>query len=396
MDFDVTKSKVVPFSLPEQEIGTRFLCFLNEGESAPLDVTHKATILEIKRRLYPVRCFDVVFTAQWEARSIWEHTETYTEYQPKIVYIDWNGREHDEPGADYTDYTGKYTRVRMQSDAIKRPWRPMEKTVPVKKKRTMIDRVEDTFGQVPPSRSFQPIITYQKPEESFAKWIGRLVQEGQYEKYRPELVDGCDVDDLIESHAFAKKIAVSNAEDVALHKCRAQIPGNRYEDLHYSVDIRDCPMEIVLLPYYRIRYEYQGQEYACWLGGKAGSGFFYYKRPVDENLAAEKEQATEELRARKKERLVLGALICIVAPFISVVLMFTIGRFAFALFVIAEAVLIYKFVGVHDTIKAGRQALENRQSRLKEKRAAIAAIVRDPSTSEEEKRQRVQTILNQP
>ena len=63
--------------------------FTYKDEHAPLDIAYQAKVQKMERHFYPNRYFDVSYSAQWDALSIWEHEEPYTIYQSKTVYIDY-------------------------------------------------------------------------------------------------------------------------------------------------------------------------------------------------------------------------------------------------------------------------------------------------------------------
>ena len=57
MNFEISKAQVIPFSLSENDVRDKFIDFVIDGENSPLDVACKATIKDIKKEYYPVRCF---------------------------------------------------------------------------------------------------------------------------------------------------------------------------------------------------------------------------------------------------------------------------------------------------------------------------------------------------
>lgn len=402
MNFDVSKAKVTPFSLPEQEVGNRFLTFIIEGDNTPLDVAQEAKITQVKKLFYPIRCFTVGYTAQWSATSVWEHKEKYTVSETKTIYIDYKGEEHDRPGFDHLDRRGREV-ASISSDAIRRSWTPQQKVIQVPKTRTVVDNKERTQGDIGDHCTFQPIITYLKADESFAQWVGGFLKEGDYKSYQESLVAGSEVQDLIETDAFARDQARANASSLARSCCRREVPGNRFEEFSCDVYLdQDCPMEVVLIPIYRITYTYQDDEYVCWLGGKANSNFFYARKPQDETLAAEKERLNTEVSAQKKTRLKSGAIAFLLPPiglFFGLIYMI-VDRTKGLLLIggsVAVAVLFgRKFLTAHHSVRDQTQAIENRTATLREKREKISNIVRDSTMSEAEKRQAVAALLKKP
>lgn len=399
MNFNVSKAKVTPFSLPEEEIGSLFLGFVIQGDNSPLDVAQEAKITAVKKLFYPIRCFEVSYTARWSATSVWEHKEKYTVSETKTIYIDRDGGEHDHSGYDYTDRQGRWV-PSISSDAIKRPWTPQQKVVQVPKSRMVIDHMERTQGDIGENCTFQPIITYLKSDQSFAKWVGGFLKEGDYKAYQESQVEGSEIQDLIETDDFARKQARSNAADLARSACRREVPGDRYEEFDYEVYFSsDCPMEVVLIPIYHITYEYQGEEYKCWLGGKAGSNFFYVTKPQDKELANEKEQMDASVSAQKKLRLQSGAVAFLLPPVgLLIGLLYLIVKPMVGMLIIAASVAVgivfgQRFLTAHRSVREQKQTMEDRSAALREKRMKVAEIAQNTAMSEEEKRQAIQEVL---
>lgn len=402
MNFDVSKAKVTPFSISEKEIGNLFLGFVIQGDSTPLDVAQEAKITEVKKLFYPIRCFEVSYTARWSATSVWEHKEKYTVSETKTIYIDRDGGEHDHSGYDYTDRQGRWI-PSISSDAIKHPWTPQQKVVQVPKSRMVIDHMERTQGDIGEDCTFQPIITHHKSDQSFAKWVGGFLKEGDYKAYQESLVEGSEIQDLIETDDFARKQAESNAAGLARSACRREVPGDRHEEFDCEVYLSsDCPMEVVLIPIYCIAYEYEGEGYKCWLGGKANSNFFYITKPQDKELAAEKEQMAASVSSQKKLRLQSGAAALLLPPvgaFIGLLYLFAnplVGLMLIAVSVAVGVVFGQKFLTAHRSVREQKQTMEERSAALREKRRKVAEIVQNTGMNEEEKRQAIQEVLKKP
>ena len=407
MNFDVSKSKVIPFTMPESEVYGHFIDFLIEGDNTPVDVAAHSKIVEKKKQFYPIRCFDITYSAEWQATSIWEKEEYYTEIQTKTVYIDYFGKEHDSPGYDYFSDRGG---IPYSSGNIggknNRPWRAMPKQESVQKKRTVIDHVEPRYGDIGRYRSFQPIITYLDADQKLAQWVVSFLKKNKYVDYRPELLEDSEIKDLISSNDFARKKAEANVGDIARKQCNSDIPGDRYEDFQYRVSIESYSMQIVLVPIYHISYEYRGQKYECWLGGKADSDIFCYSKPQDEGLAAERERIAKEFDAQKSKKEKLGIISFVALPFALVCgLMWILAAltgersptypFLCIASIVAEIILRKRYRTANKKSDQAKQALANRQAFLSNQKAAIASIVKDPKLSEKDKRQAVQKLLGQ-
>ena len=95
MKFDFDKALSFPFEIEKEEIEKDFLKWSNSKNEVPIDFRTNARLLEMEKIYVPIRNFkNITYSAEWKARSYWEHTESYTEYESKIVYIDSYGNEH--------------------------------------------------------------------------------------------------------------------------------------------------------------------------------------------------------------------------------------------------------------------------------------------------------------
>lgn len=361
-------------------------------------IAYGSKIIELKKIYYPVRCFDIVFAANWSATSIWEHKEEYTEYESKTVYFDKDGKEHDKPGADYIDKSGRYTRPSIASDAIKRPWTPQQKMIPITKYKTVTDNVEQTYGYIDNRQTFQPVITYADSSESdFAKWLMSIPMNGNIKSMKA-LLEDCVIMPLIETDEYAKNIATSNAMDVAASQCRQEVPGNRCRDLCLSNFRANYSMQIIMLPFFSLTYEYRGQKYECWFSGVSKENTFYRNKPQDDNISQEHERLGFEIKQRQKDwmKSVLISFIAMpIAIFIALVLAMvnTTGTILTVAGIITEVIFIRKFLAVHNDIKNKKQVQKDYKLNLFNKRKAVADIMKNESIPEEEKQQRVYSIL---
>ena len=399
MNFDITKSEIIPFSLTDKEIFDKWIDFLIRGNDVPVDIAYKSVIKSAKKEYYPVRCFNITCSAEWNAISIYEHRESYTEYQPKTVYYDMDGKEHDKPGADYTDITGKYSRPSISSDAVKRPWTPQQKYIPVTKYKTVIDSEEPTYGKAGPITTFQPIITYAAANADFAKWVVSFSTKG-HTRYDQTLIEYTDVKDLIETDAYAKKTAVSRAMDIISERCKTQVPGNRYKGLTITGFDYTSDMTIYLYPVYCITYTYNNKEYKCWLGGNGSSGFFYSGKPVDENLHEKNKERLEVLKRKKSFRFKFGLgtfvgmpIVLLIAFAASIARGF--GAFGLAVTFLAQIVMIGVFCVLFVDVRNYKDYIENSNKEKQKIKTDIAEIVKATDIGANEKQQRIQQALNQ-
>jgi len=400
LNFDVSNTDAVPFAVTEKDIRESFLDWVIVGDNTPIDIACNAVITEIKKFYYPVRYFDVTYSADWSATSIWEHREEYTEYEIKTVYFDMNGKEHNNPGEDYTDRSG-HSSSRFSSGAIRRPWRPQQKNVPIIKHKMEIDNVEQTYGGIEKQKSFQPIATYNNSiGADFAKWIVDFPIKG-HKHITNELLANCVIIPLIETDKFARNEAESIVKKIAINQCKQQIPGNRYEDLSIFNFDASYNMQIILLPVYEILYKYRGKEFSCRFSGITKGNSIYANKPEDSAIAQQNGRTENEIKVQKKKRLISGLISFLAVPFVCMfvvlpvmILDLLLGLLLLAIAVIFEIICVIKFLSHNKKVKNNKQMQKNYLENLSEKRRSIAFIVKNHNLPEGEKRKLIQHILN--
>ena len=399
MNFEVSNCQIVPFSLSENDVRDQFIDFVIDGENSPLDVAYKATIKDIKKEYYPVRCFDIEYSANWSATSIWEHKEEYTEYEPKTVYIDYYGKEHDKPGFDHFS-NGSYIGTSNFGGQGKRPWKAQQTIKPVIKHKIVVDNVETTYGGIEKEKTFQPIITYEnKSKQDFANWIVNFSRGGHILS-ESVLLEKCDIKSLVETDEFAKSIAIENAKQIALKQCRAQIPGNRYEDFGMDDFETASQMIIYLYPVYYVCYTYNGIDYECWFSGNGSAGVFSYNKPIDESLKMKNEEIAKTIKDKKKIRLIYGLVSFIAVPMIFfIILMMTIVSgglgVTFVIELLIQVGLAVGFVFIHKDVKNWTEYQASYLVYLQNIRKNIVDISRDQSLSVEDTQRKIQELLIQ-
>ena len=88
MKFDFDKALSFPFEIEKEEIEKDFLKWSNSKNEVPIDFRTNARLLEMEKIYVPIRNFkNITYSAEWKARSYWEHTERYTEYESKIIVV---------------------------------------------------------------------------------------------------------------------------------------------------------------------------------------------------------------------------------------------------------------------------------------------------------------------
>ena len=310
------------------------------------------------------------------------------------------GKEHNKPGQDYTDRTGKYSKSSMDSTAIRRPWTPQQKTVPVTKYKMVVDKVEPTYGGINNEKTFQPIITYEnQSKQAFANWIVNFSRDGHILS-TSTVINQCDIKSLVETDEFAKGIAIENAKQIALKQCRAQIPGNRYEDFGMDDFETASQMIIYLYPVYYVCYTYNGIDYECWFSGNGSAGVFSYNKPIDESLKMKNEEIAKTIKDKKKIRLIYGLVSFIAVPMIFfIILMMSIVSgglgVTFVIELLIQVGLAVGFVFIHKDVKNWTEYQASYLVYLQNIRKNIVDISRDQSLSVEDTQRKIQELLIQ-
>lgn len=396
MESNNRETNLIQFSLSEKEVRENFLDFIIKGDSTPIDVACESTIVQITKQYYPVRCFYVTYSADWDATSIWEHKEEYTEYQKKIVYIDYRGQERSSSGWDYEVRNGKSTQHYRK---------PMEKTIPVKKTKTVVDNVEETYGGISDERFFLPVfIPSDTSQNEFAKWIAKQVTPSKYGI--GQIAEECQVQELQGAEDYAKKIAASHAQDRAYSQCKGQVPGSRYEDFSVSNFQAKYKMDIVLVPVYYITYSYKGASFECWRGGTSEETWYSHSKPQDSAIAEQDQQAKIMIEGIKSKRLKVGLIVFLglpVAVCIILLMMLEIsingGSLVWlwaglAAIILCEMKCFNQFKKLNQEIGFQETVRLNIKRDLISMRKAIAEIVKRDDLNEEQQRAAIRDVLN--
>lgn len=398
MESNSQERNLISFTLSEKEVRENFLDFIIKGDTTPIDVACESTIVQITKQYYPVRCFYVTYSADWEATSIWEHKEDYTEYKTETVYIDFRGKEHDNNSRDYEVRNGQST------------WhyrRPMQKNIPVKKTRTVVDRTERTYGEISDERFFQPAyIPSDSSQTKFAKWIGAQVAPRKYVIGQVE--EECQIQGLYGSDDYAKQFVTSHVKDRAYTLCKRQVPGSRYEDFSISNFHAEYKMDIVLIPIFYITYSYNGEIFECWRSGTSEEKWYSHNKPQDSTIAEQDQQARTMIEGIRKRRMKTGLIVYLGFPVAILVVLFlmlvfhiTSDKFMELVCLIGFVILIIKltkyfaqFKQLNQEIKFQEEKFRNMKKNMSNIRKAIAEIVKRDDLNEEQQKAAIKDILN--
>lgn len=388
-------SKLVPFSISEEQVRDRFIDWIIEDENAPIDVAYTAKITRIKKLFYPVCCFQITYSASWSATSIYEHQEEYEVYTPKTVYIDYKGRQHDRPGEDYLDDRGRQG-PKLDTNTTRHPWQPQQIMERSTKKKTVVDSTERTWGNIGPYSNTERIAM---PKERILKTF--------LEKADVSNAVSCSDDyqknATILPFGASEQVAWQQADDLtfnlAASQGKEQVPGNRFTDFSVSNYRSQYSMTAVLVSVYEITYEHNGKLYTCWLYGSGKDTFLCAEKPRDTYVEAEVSKIKDEIGETTTTQIKV-VLICAgmaVLAFFGFVYFFASAIVGILLMGISVYV-ISKQPKVWKNAKNKRTELEKVQSNYRElllnKKKSIATIVKNKDMSWAEKDAAVKRILS--
>jgi hypothetical protein len=312
------------FLLSEEENRQELLDWLSNDEKSPADIAQKVNVQTQEKHYIPVFYFDINYTAHWSATSIWEHEETETTYESQVVFVNSMGQERNIGGDG---------------------WTPLSKTVPVEKKKMVIDKTESTSGIVSGNsiklNGFVGIelISEENIKKSticamaksvckslftvdnikniaglsiagaisgannmntdildesfhvdekvfaprrFSDWITLFGAEGCVDCQDDNAMNGVKVSEIATDHATIFRTNLEDTLIVHAHEESAkQIPGNRYEDFVLSDMNVSYDVLLCYQPVYYGTYEHNGKQYLYSASGAEHNNFVPALRPFD-------------------------------------------------------------------------------------------------------------------
>lgn len=291
MNYNIEDALLRPFCVEEKDVKSTFLEWRKEKLETPLDIILKAKLLKIRKMYIPVRKFyDIQYQAKWKALSIWEHTEEYTEYETKIVYISKYGTECSDMGS-----------AKEASDPSFVP-QAVSKTVPVTKTRRVIDRTDWTGGQVNGSAEATYIDYSKERSNEFQRWIEGVAKKDTkaktYKLYEAE--NKCLMLEVYGDDETAFSSLKEKLHSKAEEECKKQVPGNRFKEFSLRSFETDYNVEIMLLPVFQVLYSYCDKEYSYYVSGSDVNVIFTENYPIDNEFVEIKEKLTNELKDTNK------------------------------------------------------------------------------------------------
>lgn len=354
----------IPLSAKKETVENSFLFWAYEKRELPIDIQKTAKLLEVTSFYVPMRKFyNIKSKADWEATSIWERTEQYTENESKVYYIDDIGRKHrTSSGAS------------LHSDRKNFVPQAVSVIEPVTKYRKVIDKTQTTSGTVEQNGQVQYVVNFDGTNNELNSWIENI---GKYSLSKCiEYVEN-DYDNVLEPQYNAeddfratKYSLQQNAEPL----CKKQVPGNRYTN--FRITNFDCTYDsdIILVPIYKVKYTYQNKEYAYLVAGNNLNDTFSINHPVDNEYLMHETQLTNNINQKSKSIPLLSKLTKVVFPIIMVISVITltiagIGAFLLIGSIIGEivcSVLLKNRSKEIDTAKENLNIMQNRRDEIRD------------------------------
>lgn len=354
----------IPFEAKKETVENSFLFWTYEKRELPIDIQKTANLLEVTSFYVPMRKFyNIKYKADWEATSIWERTEQYTENESKVYYIDEIGGKHrTSSGASL---------YRNRKDFVPQAVSVIE---PVIKYRKVIDKTQTTSGTVEQEGPIQYVINFDNTNNELNSWIESI---GKYSLSKCiEYVENNN-DNVLEPQYNAaddfRETKYSLQQKIE-PLCKKQVPGNRYTN--FRITNFDCTYDsdIILVPIYKVKYTYQNKEYAYLVAGNNLNDTFSINHPVDNEYLMHETQLTNNINQKSKSIPLLSKLTKVVFPIIMVISVITltiagIGAFLLIGSIIGEivcSVLLKNRSKEIDTAKENLNIMQNRRDEIRD------------------------------
>lgn len=285
-NFDINHALAIPFSIKQELPEKSFLVWSHEKQEVPFDIMLNSQLLEIKKVYFPIRHFhNMNYTAEWKAKSFWEHLESYIVYESKIVYVDIYGREHDS-------MVGAKNKSITEDDFVPQA---VSKMNPVTKYKPVIDKTEWTTGRVEGISSSSYVDYNPDREDKFKDWIREIIKSHSKEWKQYKNIEDCMVFDLYGSNEDAFSSVRSALYSKAEALGEEQIPGTRYTDFEILKFDCDYMVDVILSPVFQVKYSYRNQRYDYYVDGTNVDNVYVENYPIDEDYVAVNNRLTNEI-----------------------------------------------------------------------------------------------------
>lgn len=303
----------IPLSAKKETVENSFLFWAYEKRELPIDIQKTAKLLEVTSFYVSMRKFyNIKYKADWEAMSIWEHKEEYTEYKTKTVYLNDSGQECNTP----SEAMRKTSHTPIEKSFIPQA---MQKVEPITKHKTVIDRTQMTSGTVEQEGQVQYVVNFDGTNNELNSWIESI---GKYSLSKCiEYVEN-DNDNVLEPQYNADddfRATKYSLQQSSEPLCKKQVPGNRYTN--FRITNFDCTYDsdIILIPIYKVKYTYQNKEYAYLVAGNNLNDTFSVNHPVDNEYLMHETQLTNNINQKSKSISLLSKLTKVVFPILMLI-----------------------------------------------------------------------------
>lgn len=404
MNIDMATTKIIPFSFSEDDANKEFVQFLVSGHMAPVDVAYYSKIKSLKRLYMPVRNFELKYTCDWEATSIWKEKQARTITETQTVYV--SRLTGEESKKMKYDYHGLGSSVRSSSTRVDGaiPFMPQQKIV----SKTVYDLVEvhreNTYGDIGEQHLSIPVITCERFNSDFLNWVLET-PISVAKPYSSGYMNDSEIVELMDDYDRALELAEDEAEKKALHMCKTQIPGTEYCDFWYNFYTREVSAQVIWYPVFQIEYEYKGKSYVLYLNGIDYKNKYAESYPVDNNIQVKQQNMQRVMDKAKRNKTKFGCLGFFLYPLELIISLFV----CFAASVTGEmdgfALLILmlgiagEIFSLHMRNKAKKEInqmsinINTYSRRINEIRKEIAFITMDNSIEEDAKNKKIQQMI---
>lgn len=306
---EIENQYCIPFAAKKETVEKSFLFWSYEKRELPVDIQKAAKLLEVISIYVPMRKFyNIKSESSWEATSIWERTEQYTENESNIYYIDRNGNK-----------CKTFIGAKSQFDQKDFVPQAVSVTEPVTKYRKVIDRTQTTSGTVQQEGQVQYVVNFDGTNNELNSWIESI---GKYSLSKcVEYVEN-DNDNVLEPQYNADddfRATKYSLQQSSEPLCKKQVPGNRYTN--FRITNFDCTYDsdIILVPIYKVKYSYQNKEYEYLVAGNNLNDTFSINHPVDNEYLMHETQLTNNINQKSKSISLLSKLTKVVFPILMLI-----------------------------------------------------------------------------
>ncbi len=399
MNFDMSKSVAIPFSLTEDEIKKNFLDWVIIGENTPIDIAFESNITKINKVFYPIRIDGADYDVYWKAKSIWEHKEEYYDTQRVELWRDIrNGqirrKRISKVFADAVPPSPHHTFIGYDEERVKRT-------------RTVTDNIENTNG-IFNGNLTRKIVTVENNDNNLIEWLDNLPIDENKFKIATDFSE-ITVMPLIENDEYVETIVNDEIIETADDECKSQVPGTRYEDFNVYDVKTSHNISIILLPVYEVNYDYWGTSYKVLFSGTEADNAFSDKKPTSEDLAKKNNELKSQLDVKEKESsknksksfgILVAAAVIEYYPAVLAFATYAESRkmgWFLILLIVVDVLLIRNIIKKSKEYKTEienlKKQLDSHISGLDEKRKKIAEIVKQDNLTAEEQKAKIKEII---